>query len=149
MAAMFRRPTNSENASFKSRVRYVLEVTGKTPNWYEENSAGHLKRGEVHRWANHPTRGSNVGGTKAKAAADVFGVDYEWLTTGSSQTGRVFTHEASFALPAALDRAVDAKVARAMERHAENEDRAPSSSQRPYLVHGMKKVAKHGRKRPR
>jgi hypothetical protein len=149
MAAMLRRPTDAENATFKDRVRYVLDVTGRTANWYEANSGGLLQRGEVHRWANHPTRGANVGGAKAKAAADVFGVDYEWLTTGSSQAGRVFANEQAYALPAALERAVDAKVARAIEEREAKSDREPSSSRRPYLMPVLKKVAKHARKRAR
>ncbi len=149
MARVLRRPTADENANFKTRVRYILDVTEKTANWYEAHSSGHLQRGEVHRWAYHPTRGKNTGGTKAKAAADVFGVDYEWLTTGSSRQGRIFLHETAFTLPAAFDRALEVKVAKALEDHVAKGDREPSSSRRPYLVPGLKKVAKHGRKRPR
>jgi len=146
MTTVLRRPTPEENASFKSRVRYVLAVTGKTPNWFEAHSSGRLGRGDVWRWAYDPVRGKNVGAAKAQAAADVLGVDYQWLTTGNSRDGRIFLDEHP-SLPAALERSLELRMARAVEEYVAKSEREPASSRRPYLVPVMKKVAKAGKKR--
>ena len=140
---MLRRPTDDESRDFKTRIRYLVDVSGKGPGWWEAKDGWALGRGQVHRWADpNDARGANVGLKKAKQAAAVFGVHWQWLADGELVNGQIF-----------LDDPVDDTVERRLERienalrHQSTPPPPATEERRPAL--SVKKSGLSGRNRPR
>jgi len=143
-----RRPTPDEGKDFKSRVRYLVDVSGKGPGWWEAKSNGALARGQVQHWVGPSSRGKRPGGEMAMKAAEVFGVHWQWLWTGRPVRGAVFLDDPQESPVeqrlAQLERAVRDL---APTTNAREDDEEPDS--RPRKSHPPAKLAKTtGRKRP-
>jgi transcriptional regulator with XRE-family HTH domain len=143
-----RRPTPDESRDFKSRVRYLVDATGKGPGFWEANSGGRLARGEVQRWLTNPMRGKNPGVLKVQKAAEAFNVHWEWLLTGQPVRGAIFLDDP-------IEEPVERRLAQLeqlvrerlpMTKHVADESEPPSD-RRPSSLPA--KLAKTGaRKRP-
>jgi len=120
------RPTEEQANDFRSRLRYLLEVTGKTPHWVEEQS-GELTRGEVWRMAKG-SRGKRPGERKVRAIAEALGVFPGWLFFGVKDGGRIFLDDPPPEIAPGIEQRLVELVAQELQRQ-----RPPSTPPVPTL----------------
>ena len=97
-----RKPTEDDLKDFKSRLAYLVEVSGRTGGWIEkeeqrrateEGRPSRLSSGEVWRMLNVEARGKRAGEDKIKAIAQLLGASEFFLGFGTSPDGRIFLDE--------------------------------------------------------